>query len=269
MHRGVRIAILIMVSMLVTGCATKEWVQGLLGKQKAELGERLAGVEGRVTQEAQRIDKVEVRVGEEAQRVEGMGFRVKTLETSVGEVRETAKTAKDRADEAFAKAEGTEGKFSRFSANRHARSLVETAHIYFAFDRWDLDDGAQTALLSLIKEFKETKNFLSLSVEATSIGRALERLQEVVSEQKKMLKRIREAIEQVRNIRDVRAGKTERVPVDDNKTALFAHFRSRDAPFFGASGSRRGTDVLAGTGSNSMRYKCQDGGLKRAVIQNA
>lgn len=152
MHRGVRIAILIMVSMLVTGCATKEWVQGLLGKQKAELGERLAGVEGRVTQEAQRIDKVEVRVGEEAQRVEGMGFRVKTLETSVGEVRETAKTAKDRADEAVAKAEG---KFSRFSANRHVRSLVETAHIYFAFDRWDLDDGAQTALLSLIKEFKE------------------------------------------------------------------------------------------------------------------
>lgn len=155
MHRSVRIAILIMVSILVTGCATKEWVQGLLGKQKAELGERLAGVEGRVTQEAQRIGKVEVRVGEEAQRVEGMGFRVKTLETSVGEVRETAKTAKDRADEAFAKAEGTEGKFSRFSANRHARSLVETAHIYFAFDRWDLDDGAQTALLSLIKELKE------------------------------------------------------------------------------------------------------------------
>ena len=155
MHRGVRIAILIMVSMLVTGCATKEWVQGLLGKQKAELGERLAGVEGLVTQAAQRIDKVEVRVGEEAQRVEGMGFRVKTLETSVGEVRETAKTAKDRADEAVAKAEGTEGKFSRFSANRHARSLVEAAHIYFAFDRWDLDDGAQTVLLSLIKEFKE------------------------------------------------------------------------------------------------------------------
>ena len=52
-------------------------------------------------------------------------------------------------------AEGTEGKFSRFSANRHARSLVEAAHIYFAFDRWDLDDGAQTVLLSLIKEFKE------------------------------------------------------------------------------------------------------------------
>ena len=156
MHRGVRIAILIiMVSILVTGCATKEWVQGLLGKQKAELGERLAGVEGLVTQAAQRIDKVEVRVGEEAQRAEGMGFRVKTLETSVGEVRETAKTAKDRADEAFAKAEGTEGKFSRFSANRHARSLVEAAHIYFAFDRWDLDDGAQTVLLSLIKEFKE------------------------------------------------------------------------------------------------------------------
>ncbi|OGL64598.1 MAG: hypothetical protein A3J27_11210 [Candidatus Tectomicrobia bacterium RIFCSPLOWO2_12_FULL_69_37] len=67
----------------------------------------------------------------------------------------------------------------------------------------------------IIKEFKEAKNFLSLSVEATSVGRALERLQEVVSEQKKILKRIREAIEQVRNIRDVRAGKTERVPVDD------------------------------------------------------
>ena len=155
MHHSVRIAILITVGMLVTGCATKQWVQERLGRQKVELGERLEGVEGRVTQEAQRVDKVEVRVGEETQRVEGMGFRVKTLETSVGEVRETAKTAKERADEAFAKAESTEGKVSRFSVNRHARSLVETAHIYFAFDRWDLNDRAQTALLSLIKELKE------------------------------------------------------------------------------------------------------------------
>ncbi|MBI2131209.1 MAG: polysaccharide biosynthesis tyrosine autokinase, partial [Candidatus Tectomicrobia bacterium] len=67
----------------------------------------------------------------------------------------------------------------------------------------------------VIKEFKEAKNFLSIAVEATSVGRVLERLQEVVSEQQKALKRIREAVEQVRNIRDVRAGRTERVPVDD------------------------------------------------------
>ena len=155
MYQGVSVAILIAVSVLATGCATKEWVQELLGKQKAELGGRVAGVEGRVDREAQRIDNVEVRVTEEAQRVEGMGFRTKALETSVGEVRETAKTAKDRADEAFAKAEGIEGKWSRFSANRYAQSLVETVHVYFAFDRWDLDDRAQTELLSLVKELKE------------------------------------------------------------------------------------------------------------------
>ena len=67
----------------------------------------------------------------------------------------------------------------------------------------------------IIKEFKESKNFLSIAVEAASIGRLMERLQEVVAQQQGMLKRVREAIEQVRNIRDVRAGRTERVPVDD------------------------------------------------------
>lgn len=164
MRSLVKVGVLVpAVMLLASGCvATRDWVRESMGKQEVVTSQKIAKVEGRVGEEAGRIDRegkridaVEVRVKEEAQRVEGMGFRVKTLETTVVEVGETAKGAKERADAAFAKAEGVEGKFNRFATNRHARNVVDTVQVTFGFDRWELTDGAQTALLALVKELKE------------------------------------------------------------------------------------------------------------------
>ena len=128
MRRVIHIGFLLpAVLILVGGCATRDWVRELLGKKEAETDQRFT---------------------ETGQRIEGMGFRVKNLEASVGEVGEVAKGARTRADE-------VDSRLIRLWANRHARDLADTVQVQFGFDRWDLNDTAQTALLSLIKELRQ------------------------------------------------------------------------------------------------------------------
>jgi outer membrane protein OmpA-like peptidoglycan-associated protein len=142
------------VLVLASGCATKNWVREMVGQREAEInqrvgtvGDRVGSVEGRVGEEAQRITRVEGQLGETSQ-------RLGTVETRVGEVGEQAKQAHTRADAAYTKAEETDGRLTRLWTNRHKRQVVETVHVQFAFDKADLTDGAQTALLSIIKELR-------------------------------------------------------------------------------------------------------------------
>jgi outer membrane protein OmpA-like peptidoglycan-associated protein len=156
MRRLLRIGIVTpAVLLLLTGCATRDWVRDLLGQKETRIDQRIAGVEG--------------RVGEQAQRAEGMGSRLSGLETGLGETREAARGARVRADEAYGRAEQASGRaeaafgragevdsrLTRLWSNRHARDLVETIHIQFGFDRWDLSDGAQSVLVALIKELRQ------------------------------------------------------------------------------------------------------------------
>ena len=162
MRRVTRIGVLMPVLLvLVSGCATKDWVRDLLGTKEAEIDQRVG------------------------QRVEGMGFRVQRLEGSVGEVGEMAKGARARSEEAFGRADGAfargdaafaradevDSRLTRLWNNRHARDLVETLHVQFAFDRWDLNDTAQTALLSLVKDLRQNpKLIVDLEGYTDSVG---------------------------------------------------------------------------------------------------
>jgi outer membrane protein OmpA-like peptidoglycan-associated protein len=135
------------VLILASGCATKGFVREMVSKSEAELdqrvgkvGERVVAVEGRLGEESQRVTKVEGQLTETNQRVSG-------VETKVGEVGEQAK-------QAHAKADDVDSRLTRLWSNRHKRQLVETIHVQFGFDKADLTDGAQTALLTIIKELK-------------------------------------------------------------------------------------------------------------------
>jgi outer membrane protein OmpA-like peptidoglycan-associated protein len=119
----------------------------MVGQREAEIdqrvgkvGDRVGTVEGRVGEEAQRITRVEGQLGETTQRLGG-------VETKVVE-------AHTRADAAYTKAEETDGRLTRLWSNRHKRQVVETVHVQFAFDKADLTDGAQTALMTIIKELR-------------------------------------------------------------------------------------------------------------------
>jgi outer membrane protein OmpA-like peptidoglycan-associated protein len=157
-----RTGVLLSATLLIvaTGCATKGWVREEMGKQEAQVSQRIVQVDERVGSEAQRVDKrvdsVEGRVSQEAQKTDGMGVRVGTLESSVTSTSEAARGARERADAAMAKAEGVDGRLTKLWNNRYNAKVVETVNVQFGFNRSELDDGAQTTLLGLVKEMQAT-----------------------------------------------------------------------------------------------------------------
>lgn len=134
MIRGTRIALLLpAVLVVVSGCATKDWVRDLMGKKEVEIGGRMDGL-------GNQIKATEANLGETTQ-----------LARSAGE---TARGAGERADAAMNKAGGVDGRLTRLWTNRYNQKAVDTVEIYFGFDKADLSDGAQTALVGVVKELQ-------------------------------------------------------------------------------------------------------------------
>jgi outer membrane protein OmpA-like peptidoglycan-associated protein len=131
--------------LLVSGCATKKWVTEYVGKEKVDIN---SGVDSKMSAESQRVD----------QKVDGVDSRLKTTEGTLTQTSETARGAKERADSAYTKADETNSRLTRLWSNRNTRSQAETYQVLFGFDKWDLNDGAQTTLVSIIKEMKENPN---------------------------------------------------------------------------------------------------------------
>ena len=159
MRRVVRMTVVIPgLLLLVSGCATRDWVRGYVAPKELDIDQRIAKVEGKVGEETGRIDQritaTEGRVTAGTQRIEGMNGRMNTLETSIGEAGEGAKVARERADTAVAKADETNSRLTRLWDSRNNWSLVETIEVPFRFNRWDLSDKSETALVGLVREMK-------------------------------------------------------------------------------------------------------------------
>jgi outer membrane protein OmpA-like peptidoglycan-associated protein len=128
-------SVLLVAAVVVTsGCATKGWVTETLGKKEAQIDQRFARTEATL-----------VEVGDSARVAKGRADEAYTR----------AEAAYGRADAAYGRAEEVNTRVTRLWNHRHKRDVVETLHVQFGFDRWDLSDGAQTALLALTKELKE------------------------------------------------------------------------------------------------------------------
>ena len=56
------------------------------------------------------------------------------------------------------RADGVDERLTRLWSSRHKRQDVESMDVTFGFDRWELDDGAQTTLLGFIKELQANPN---------------------------------------------------------------------------------------------------------------
>lgn len=159
MRQVLRVGMVVgLVGIAVSGCATRGWVRDMVATRSGEIDERVSTVESRA---GQRIEQVEGRVGEESQRVgrveERFDGRVKSLEGSVNETAETARAARGRADEAFTRADTTDSRLTRLWAKRRSRNVVESVQVQFGFNRAELDDRAQTALLALVKDLRDNE----------------------------------------------------------------------------------------------------------------
>jgi outer membrane protein OmpA-like peptidoglycan-associated protein len=159
------IGVLAPAVLLTTGCvATRSWVQETVGKRTAEIDQKVIAAETERRQDAARIDQraeqqgkrlegVEVSVRDGSQRLDGLGQQVQGLEGAVGEASETAKGARTRADE-------VDSRLTRLWDNRHVRKVSDTVNVPFAFNRADLGDAAQTALVSLVRELQQNPKLL-------------------------------------------------------------------------------------------------------------
>jgi peptidoglycan-associated lipoprotein len=135
--------LLVVVGLATSGCATKGWVNELVGKKDTQMGERVARTETTLIEvgDASRIAK---------DRADGAYTR--------------ADAAYTRADGAHTRADEVNSRLTRLWNGRHKRDVVETLHVQFGFNRWDLSDGAQTALLQITRELKENP-LLSVDLE--------------------------------------------------------------------------------------------------------
>ena len=169
-----RMGVLLPALLLIaaSGCATKGWVleelsrqQAETGNQQAEMGQRIDQVGSETQRVNKRVDSVEGRVSQALQKVEGTDVRVGALQSSVTSASEAARGARERADAAMTKAEGVDSGLTKLRSNqrnakynRHNTRTVETVNVQFGFDRSDLDDGAQTTLLGLVKDLQANPN---------------------------------------------------------------------------------------------------------------
>jgi outer membrane protein OmpA-like peptidoglycan-associated protein len=140
MVRMTRLAVLVpAVLVAVSGCATKDWVRDLMGKKEVEIGQRMDGLSG----------EIKTTQGD-----------VKATQASLGETNQMARGAGERADAAMNKAGGVDGRLSRLWSNRYNQKAVDTVEVYFGFDKADLSDGAQTALLGVVKELQASPTLI-------------------------------------------------------------------------------------------------------------
>ncbi|MGH7420497.1 MAG: OmpA family protein [Candidatus Rokuibacteriota bacterium] len=134
MRQMIRIGVLLPVMvLLVAGCATKGFVRDMFAKKDLEVDQRFVKVEGQV---------------------EGVNTEVRGVTTQVKSLEGAVADARSRADAAMTKAEGVDTRLTRLWSNRFNQKTADTLEVYFGFDKAELTDGAQTALLGVIKELQ-------------------------------------------------------------------------------------------------------------------
>jgi len=152
MRRIVILSVPLVIAALVsTGCiATRKWVDENLGKRQVQIDDRFSRVDGAVRE-----------VGDASRTAQS---RADAAQGRADAAHDRAETAQKNAETAVGRADEVNTRLSRLWTGRNKRTVVETVHVQFGFDRADLSDGAQTALLGIVKELKSNAD-LSVDLE--------------------------------------------------------------------------------------------------------
>jgi OOP family OmpA-OmpF porin len=156
-------------ALLVTGCATKKFVREEVGKSQQKVAADVGRVETALGEEKTRVEQLQRGLGEtraatteaerkatEATALAGQAATKATeANTKATEAASRADAAGATAKEALAKATDTDQRLTKLWANRNKRTLTDTQLVQFGFDKWELDDGAQTKLLTLVKQLQD------------------------------------------------------------------------------------------------------------------
>jgi outer membrane protein OmpA-like peptidoglycan-associated protein len=140
-------AALALMATLPVGCATKGFVREEVQKSETKTTGDLGRVESSLNQERERINTIGVQVTE-TRGVAQEGVR------RADQAGEKATQADARAGEAMSRADTTDQRLTRLWKNRHARLPVDTIFVRFDFNKADLGDRGQTALLDVVKQLQ-------------------------------------------------------------------------------------------------------------------
>ena len=171
-HRPFIIPVLV-TAVLVAGCATKKFVREELQKSENKTAQSINRLDGAVGQERSRVDGLTVQVtdvGKRADDANGLAGRASTRAEAAAQRAEQANGA---ADQAMQRAEQTDSRLTRLWSNRNKLNPADTVQIRFGFDRWQLDDRGETALLEVAKQLQDTPNlFVTLEGYTDNQGKA-------------------------------------------------------------------------------------------------
>ena len=156
-------------ALLVTGCATKKFVQEEVAKSQQRTGSEVGRVDKSLGEEKARVDGLQKTLGETRTATEDAAKKAAEASTAASQAATRADEASAKATEAtgradaagatakdaLAKATDTDQRLTKLWANRDKRTLTDTVVVQFDFDKWMLDDGAQTRLLALAKQLQE------------------------------------------------------------------------------------------------------------------
>jgi outer membrane protein OmpA-like peptidoglycan-associated protein len=162
------------ISLVSVGCATKKFVREEVGKSETKIGQDVGRVEGALTEEKARTAAMNDQLGQTKVAVEQADTRAteatnlaRTAQGRADEGVATATQAQTRADEAqtsatqaLAKADETSTRLTRLWSNRNKRVPGDTVAILFRFDKWQLDDRGQTALLDVAKQLQDNPDLV-------------------------------------------------------------------------------------------------------------
>jgi outer membrane protein OmpA-like peptidoglycan-associated protein len=155
MQRILGVGALMAAALLPLGCATKGFVREEVQKSETKVTGDVGRVETSLNQERERLNSIGVQVNETRGVAEDGVRRADRATGMATEASARAEQAGGRATEALSKADATDQRVTRLWKNRHARTPVETVMIRFGFDKAELDDRGQTAMLEVVKQLKE------------------------------------------------------------------------------------------------------------------
>lgn len=156
-------------ALLVAGCATKKFVQEEVAKSQERVGAEVGRVDRRVGDETARLDGLQKGIEETRATTEEAARKATEATALVGQAAAKADEASAKATaaagraeaadaaarDALAKATETEQRLTKLWAIRDKRTLTDTQVVLFGFDKWVLDDKAQTTLLALVKQLQD------------------------------------------------------------------------------------------------------------------
>jgi outer membrane protein OmpA-like peptidoglycan-associated protein len=169
MARRMVVGGLLSAALLVTGCATKKFVQEEVARSQQRTGAEVGRVDMSLGEEKARIDGLQKELGEtriaiaDAERkaaeasaaASQAGTRADEASAKATAAAAKADEAGTTANDALAKATDADQRLTKLWASRGKRTLTETVVVQFDFDKWMLHDGAQTQLLALVKQLED------------------------------------------------------------------------------------------------------------------